>query len=145
MIDSDIVGMQWIQIPPGAYILRQPQAKQSTCQFEFDVTEFHNVQPIPLEIESKIAPLRILSFDIECSAAKGKFPTPDQDPVIQIANIVKVHGEEEPIARNVFTLNSCAQIVGTEVISFNNEREMLKAWSEFIRVVDPDFITGYNT
>jgi len=51
--------------------------KMSTCQFEFDVMEFTDVQAIPLEIESKIAPLRILSFDIECSAAKGKFPTPD--------------------------------------------------------------------
>ena len=82
--------------------------KMSTCQFEFDVMEFTDVQAIPLKIESKIAPLRILSFDIECSAAKGKFPTPDQDPVIQIANIVKVHGEKDPIIRNVFTLNSCA-------------------------------------
>lgn len=145
MIDNDIVGMQWIQIAGGKYILRQPSCKASTCQFEFDVVDFSDVEAIPLEIESKIAPLRILSFDIECSAAKGKFPTPDQDPVIQIANIVKVHGESEPIARNVFTLNTCAQIVGTHVRSFKNERELLKAWSQFIRDVDPDFITGYNT
>ena len=78
-----------------------------------DILDFSDVQQIPLSEMSKIAPLRILSFDIECSAAKGKFPTPDQDPVIQIANYVKVHGDEEPIVRNVFTLNSCAQIVGT--------------------------------
>ena len=77
MIDNDIVGMQWIQIAGGKYILRQPGCKVSTCQFEFDVVDFSDVEPIPLEIESKIAPLRILSFDIECSAAKGKFPTPD--------------------------------------------------------------------
>ena len=119
--------------------------KTSTCQFEFDVIDFNHIEPIPLEIESKIAPLRILSFDIECSAAKGKFPTPDQDPVIQIANIVKVHGESEPIARNVFTLNSCAQIVGTHVMPFKKETDLLKAWSQFIRDVDPDIITGYNT
>jgi DNA polymerase delta subunit 1 len=31
---------------------------------------------------SKIAPLRILSFDIECAAKAGKFPTPKTDPVI---------------------------------------------------------------
>jgi DNA polymerase delta subunit 1 len=26
--------------------------------------------------------MRILSFDIECSAERGKFPTADKDPVI---------------------------------------------------------------
>ena len=68
MIDNDIVGMQWIQIPKGKYILRAKHTYQSTCQFEFDVLNFLDVEPIPLEVESKIAPLRILSFDIECSA-----------------------------------------------------------------------------
>ena len=57
-----------------------------------------------MTVDSRIAPLRILSFDIECSAVKGKFPTPDADPIIQIANIIKVHGDVEPIVRNVFTL-----------------------------------------
>jgi DNA polymerase delta subunit 1 len=86
-----------------------------------------------------------MSFDIECAAKKGKFPTPDQDPIIQIANIVKVHGESEPIIRNVFTLKSCAQIVGTKVHSFEKEQDLLIAWRDFVLKVDPDFITGYNT
>ena len=39
----------------------------------------------------KIAPLRILSFDIECAGRKGVFPEPDKDPVIQIANMVNIY------------------------------------------------------
>jgi DNA polymerase delta subunit 1 len=35
----------------------------------------------------KIAPLRILSFDIECISEKGKFPTAENDSIIQIANL----------------------------------------------------------
>jgi DNA polymerase delta subunit 1 len=58
---------------------------------------------------------------------------------------VKIHGESEPIVRNIFTLKSCAQIVGTHVHSFEKEDDMLKAWRDFIVDVDPDFITGYNT
>jgi len=47
--------------------------------------------PKPVELEwSKIAPLRILSFDIECVSKKG-FPQATKDPVIQIANYCKVH------------------------------------------------------
>jgi DNA polymerase delta subunit 1 len=41
---------------------------------------------------SKVAPLRILSFDIECAGRKGAFPDPSLDPVIQIANMVTVQG-----------------------------------------------------
>lgn len=33
---------------------------------------------------SRIAPLRILSFDIECAGRKGHFPEPQHDPVIQV-------------------------------------------------------------
>ena len=36
----------------------------------------------------KIAPARILSFDIECAGRKGIFPEPSHDPIIQIANMV---------------------------------------------------------
>lgn len=41
---------------------------------------------------SGIAPLRILSFDIECAGRKGIFPEPSVDPVIQIASVVQIHG-----------------------------------------------------
>ena len=77
MIDNDIVGMQWIQIQGGKYVLRRESQKTSLCQFEFDVVEFSDVEAVPLDQDSKIAPLRIMSFDIECAAKKGKFPTPD--------------------------------------------------------------------
>ena len=37
-----------------------------------------------------IAPLRTLSFDIECMGRRGVFPDASEDPVIQIANMVKI-------------------------------------------------------
>ena len=54
-----------------------------------------------------IAPLRILSFDIECAAKiKGAFPEAQKDPVIQIANVAVLQGEIEPFVKNVFTLDT---------------------------------------
>jgi DNA polymerase delta subunit 1 len=41
---------------------------------------------------SKIAPLRVLSFDIECAGRKGIFPEAEIDPVIQIASVVQLQG-----------------------------------------------------
>ena len=110
---------------------------------------------------ARLAPLRILSFDIECAGRKGIFPEASVDPVIQIANMVtrqgqlycsfsfysKVkifEGESRPFIRNVFTLNTCSSIVGSQVISFNSEAKMLQKWRDFVEQVDPDLIIGYN-
>ena len=74
----------------------------------------------------KIAPLRILSFDIECAGRKGIFPEPEKDPVIQIANMVVRQGERDPFIRNVFTLGLCASVVGCQILSFDREKDMLQ-------------------
>ena len=145
MIDNEIGGMTWIRIEKKNWVLRHQDRKASVCQIELDVDNYNNVECLPCEGEySKIAPLRILSFDIECSAAEGKFPTPKTDPIIQIANIVKIQGEHETFVRNVFTLKSCAPIVGSKINSFESEHEMLKEWRNFVKEVDPDILTGYN-
>ena len=65
-----------------------------------------------------IAPLRILSFDIECAGRPGIFPEADKDPIIQIANFVTCQGSDRPIVRNVFTLKECAPISGAQVLSW---------------------------
>ena len=49
-----------------------------------------------------IAPLRILSFDIECAGRKGHFPEANMDPVIQIANIVSVQGAKNCHYSHIF-------------------------------------------
>ncbi|KAK1300463.1 DNA polymerase delta catalytic subunit [Acorus calamus] len=92
---------------------------------------------------SKMAPFRILSFDIECAGRKGLFPEPSHDPVIQVANLVTLQGEDHPLIRNVMTLKSCSPIVGVDVMSFETEKEVLLAWKDFIREIDP-VIIGYN-
>lgn len=46
-----------------------------------------------------IAPLRVLSFDIECAGRKGIFPEANIDPVIQIASMVTRQGESDGSSR----------------------------------------------
>ncbi|KAK3211470.1 hypothetical protein Dsin_016176 [Dipteronia sinensis] len=142
MIDCNIVGGNWIEVPVGKY--RKTTKLLSYCQLEFDCLYSELVSHC-LEGEfSKMAPFRILSFDIECAGRKGHFPEPTHDPVIQVANIVTLQGENQPFIRNVMTLNSCSPIVGVDVMSFDTERKVLLAWRDLIREVDPDIIIGYN-
>lgn len=49
----------------------------------------------------------------------------DKDPVIQIANVVKVQGCEGVVAKNVFTLGGCTPIVDSHVITNETEDELL--------------------
>lgn len=142
MIDCNVVGGNWIEVPVGKY--RTTGKNLSSCQLEFDCLYTDLISHDPEGEFSKMAPFRILSFDIECAGRKGLFPEPTHDPVIQVANLVTVQGEDKPFVRNVMTLKSCAPIVGVDVMSFDNEKELLLAWRDLIREVDPDIIIGYN-
>lgn len=93
-MDADIVGCNWLELPAGTYVLRlegkvrdstrgggqgagslqplTPPVPQATlCQLEADV-HWSDVVSHPPEGEwQRIAPLRVLSFDIECAGRKG--------------------------------------------------------------------------
>ncbi|XP_065070198.1 DNA polymerase delta catalytic subunit-like [Rhopilema esculentum] len=152
MVDSNIVGCNWIELPPKSYRIREASKSTSRggltptshCQIEVDVAVDKLISHEPEGDWDTVAPLRILSFDIECAGRKGIFPEPEKDPVIQIANMVIRQGDKDPFIRNVFTLNTCATIVGCQILSFDNEKDLLQAWSDFVTQVDPDIITGYN-
>lgn len=153
MVDTSVVGCNWIELPAGKYRVRSPSMggsgkseaqPVSHCQIEVDVAYDEFISHSPEGEWSKVAPVRILSFDIECAGRKGVFPEPEKDSVIQIANMVINQGDNDPFIRNVFTLNSCAPIVGSHVLSYKREQDMLQAWSDFVKKVDPDIITGYN-
>ncbi|CAG9096468.1 unnamed protein product [Plutella xylostella] len=147
MVDTSVVGCSWIELPVGKWSKRTKDTNVkpvSRCQIEVDVGWNAFIAHQPEGEWSKVAPFRILSFDIECAGRKGVFPEPNHDPVIQIASMVIRQGETEPFLRNVFTLNTCAPIVGSQVLNFQSESEMLAKWSDFFRELDPDIITGYN-
>nr|GAT42941.1 predicted protein [Mycena chlorophos] len=142
MIDTKVVGMNWIEIPANKYIVKD--RPKSHCQLEISVKYQDIISHAPEGDWASIAPLRILSFDIECAGRKGIFPEADVDPVIQIANMVTRQGEQKPFIRNVFTLNTCSNILGSQVLSFKKEQKLLQAWSDFVNEVDPDVVIGYN-
>ncbi|KAI1503642.1 DNA polymerase delta catalytic subunit [Biscogniauxia marginata] len=144
MVDCEIPGMSWVEAPAKMYRLIPEGQRQSSCQIEAEVSYKDLISHEPKGEWSKMAPLRILSFDIECAGRKGIFPEPNQDPVIQIANVVTRYGEGKPFIRNVFCLDETSPIVATEILWHKKEEEMLMAWKRFLDKVDPDLITGYN-
>lgn len=145
MVDCGIVGMSWITLPKSKYKMVSTHDRVSTAQLEVSINYRQLIAHAAEGEWSHSAPLRILSFDIECAGRIGVFPEPEQDPVIQIANVVSIAGAKKPFIRNVFTVGSCSPITGSQVFAHQTEEEMLKHWKDFIVQVDPDVIIGYNT
>jgi DNA polymerase delta subunit 1 len=48
------------------------------------------------------------------------------------------------VIRAIWTLDTCAPIVGSDVLCFSDERELLRSWGKFFRSTDPDLLIGYN-
>ncbi|KAK4212108.1 DNA polymerase delta catalytic subunit [Rhypophila decipiens] len=142
MVDCSIAGMSWVEAPANRYQLVRD--KQSNCQIEAEISYRDLIAHKPVGEWSKMAPLRILSFDIECAGRKGIFPEANHDSIIQIANVVTRYGEKKPFVRNVFCLDTTSSIVATQILSYDKEERMLHEWRDFLERVDPDIITGYN-
>ncbi|KAF4585587.1 DNA polymerase delta catalytic subunit [Ophiocordyceps camponoti-floridani] len=144
MVDCQIHGMSWVEAPASKYRPIPQDLRQSNCQIEAEVCYLDLMAHKPDGEWAKMAPLRILSFDIECAGRKGIFPEANHDPVIQIANVVTRYGDKKPFIRNVFCLDTTSPIVATQILDFDREDKMLSAWQQFLLKVDPDIIIGYN-
>ncbi|KAH0626687.1 hypothetical protein JD844_001794 [Phrynosoma platyrhinos] len=116
MVDRDVVGCNWIELPAGKYHLRQEQsAGESSKENPPKVLEGGSAWQRLMNVFQSIKP-GVLGNGLRNRS--GIFPEPEKDPVIQIANMVLRQGEKDPFVRNVFTLQSCAQIVGSQVSTF---------------------------
>ncbi|OMH84304.1 DNA polymerase delta catalytic subunit [Zancudomyces culisetae] len=145
LVDCKIVGSGWVELPAGKYRIRPEEEKKSLCQIEVEIDWNDIIPHEPIKEWSRFAPLRILSFDIECSGRKGIFPEPQHDAVIQIAGMLTRQGEAQPFVRALFTLGGCSQIPGCQLIQCKTEEELLTKFAEFLQISDPDIVIGYNT
>lgn len=74
MVDRDIVGCNWLEMPANKWYLRSSVSnpKISTlCQLETDISFEDLISHQPEGKWSQVAPFRILSFDIECAGREG--------------------------------------------------------------------------
>lgn len=147
MVDTKMAGMSWVEVKKDKYTYVPPGLNSGRLGLSQIEAFCHYRDLITHQAEgewSKMAPLRILSFDIECAGRKGIFPDPKIDPVIQIASVVTRYGDKQPFIRNVFCLDTCALIAGCQICEFSKEDQMLRAWTKYLQEVDPDVIIGYN-
>ena len=144
LIDKSLGGMVWLSaegdpVDPAKYF-RANNSGNSRCEnFACDssilASGFKKVENLT------IAPLKYLSFDIECLPLDGGMPSPDVSPIVMISFSFEPeylgHKTLVLLAKPVEGLNS-------DVLPCKDETEMLNRFFEIFCEYDPDLVVGYN-
>ncbi|CAH6421511.1 DNA polymerase family B [uncultured virus] len=132
----------WIKINGGRYNFF-PEEDSPTLNELNIYSSWVNLNPVE---EKNIVSLIIASFDIECTSGDGNFPQAerDSDKIIQIGTTFSKYGESECYFKHIITLKSCDPIQGVTVESYDDEQDVLLAWTKLIQTTNPDIMIGYN-
>ena len=124
-------------IDPG---LCEPDA-ETTCDLNLWAPNWHFITPVADRAD--LAPLRIMSFDIECYSQTGAFPDPrnPSDVIFQVGMTTREFGRDGFFDRKCLCLKRTS---GPECESFDTERQLLDAFQKYLVRIDPDIITGWN-
>lgn len=130
----------------------------SSCDLEV-ITRWDSlyVPDISLRCYDRPYPRQVMSFDIESRPKdNGGFPTPEDDPVIDVCNILyntevpKVYDGVDMIMGRCSKEGHTIQqddkykLNSVSIACFRTEVEMLEGYHAFIHLIDPDMITGFN-
>ena len=110
----------------------------TSCDVSLWAPRIDLVKPIDRD---DIAPIKIMSFDIECYSKDGSFPTPQkaEDVIFQIGMTTRVYGGAE--VRRCLCLK---ETDAPDCESFKTEKALLQRFEQYITEVDPDVVTGWN-
>ena len=136
MVDVGMMGCHWCTVAA----LGMDTAAATTCQIERHGLTVDDLVFAP--DKDTVAPLRLLSFDLEAAGRRGVFPQASMDPVIQIALHFRVAAQT--IMPVLLSLRKCDPIEGAHVLCFDDERDLLLAFRDLVLIFDCDMFTGYN-
>ena len=120
------------------------RAYHTTADIELHCKEWRDLKPMET---TDIAPFVVASVDIECHSSTGKFPDPrvPGDACFQIAISLVHFGSDEPFDKTCLCFKKTdTDLDGCTIRSFDTERDMLTAYTEYLHEHDVDIITGWN-
>ena len=141
--DRGLSGCSWVKIEEA--FLKRPRNALSRCALEFDVLQPDKLFPV-LGDDPRMAPFRILSYDLEVTSEDGSFPVASRanDKIIQIGMTFNYFQNPECYKKVLINLGTCDPVEGVEVISCKTEKEVISMFARIVNEQDPDVMTGYN-
>lgn len=117
--------------------------KYSNCDLSYQVFWKHVK---PAENDNRIAPLKIMAYDIECISCDHNFPQANRksDKIIQIGVTMYRYGSMQCYDKHILILGPCSPIADATVECYETEKDLLKGFAKKISQLRPDIKAGYN-
>ncbi len=132
----------WVSIPDAYRTCRDPM---SNCDIHLCNVPFKKISRIE---RLEFAPLKIISFDLECISSDNNFPSAERqgDMIINIGAVVSIANQGVTNYRRkwIACLDSCDPIENADVVVCATEFEVIQAFVYFLRDEKPHVLTGYN-
>ena len=157
MVDHRLTSCGWMR----AYGPRADPPGLTTCDVEIQARDVE-----PFAAPQDLAPLRVLSYDIEAQphvyddGREPGFPQPQEDPILTIGvvwfdlldttmrqAVFQLEPADVPPLRALAALEAPPDAFDpstSEVFSYTDERQLLLGFASYVRKADPDIVTGYN-
>lgn len=96
--------------------------------------------------DNRMAPFKIMGYDIECVSGDANFPQAERktDKIIQIGITMYRYGSLHCYEQHILTLGKCSPIEGATVECYKTEKGLIRGFARKIREIRPDFKVGYN-
>jgi len=124
LIDQNLGGMGWVEVPDG-------------CKGR-DIN-FRELRPLQRDAN---APLRYMSFDIECLPRNGEMPRPESSPVILISMAFEPAYQGK---KDLVLVGKKIDCTREDVLSCDGEHDLIQKFVSVVREFDPDIVAGYNS
>lgn len=90
----------------------------------------------------KDAPLKFMTFDIECLPDNGSMPRAETSPIILMSMAFNPPYRGQ---KDIVLIGKQVNCIRKDTISCNSEIEMLQQFASIVRDYDPDIMAGYNS
>ncbi len=131
----------WVSIP----IQYKKSDFLSNCTIQLTNVPFKQITRLE---RLEFAPLKIISFDLECISSDDNFPSADRpgDMIINIGAVVSTanKGITNYNRKWIACLDTCDLIEGVDVIVCKTEMEVIERFVQFLQEEQPHILTGYN-
>ncbi len=136
LIDRSLGGMGWVEAPIPEWTAGGAAANAASLLPPIHVEALH-----PVSHETN-APLRFMSFDIECLPDQGEMPKAEKSPVILIsmAFLPPYQGN-----RTLVLVGKNIDCPRSDTRACQDEYDLLAQFVSIVRDYNPDILAGYNS
>jgi DNA polymerase I len=129
LIDRNLGGMAWAEVKLPEWVSERPAPS----------INLDSLSPVQHEAN---APLKCMSFDIECLPDHGEMPKAEVSPVILISMAFQ---PEHRGQKDLVLVGKMVDCPRDDVQICEDEYDLLSTFASILRDFDPDIVAGYNS